>query len=170
METILFNVIDKKNIKSTLIDLSALTFIYFVPALSHLFDFPVYFIEPMRIMLILALVHTTKKNSYFIALSLPLFSFLISAHPSIIKTALISSELVLNVWLFFILSALIKNNFSAALSSILLSKFYYYTIKFLLINFAVLNTELIATPVYLQIITSLFLSGYIYFMLKKKDS
>ncbi len=45
-------------------------------------------------MLILAIAHTSRKNAYLIALTLPLFSLLISAHPSLIKTSLITGELV----------------------------------------------------------------------------
>ena len=96
--------ISKLNTKSIVLDIFALAFIYFVPTISHLLNIPLYLIEPMRIMLILAIVHTSKKNAYIIALTLPLFSFLVSAHPNIFKVLLITAELVLNVWLFFELS------------------------------------------------------------------
>ncbi len=99
----------KENIKTVATDLLALAFIYFTPAISHLFSFPVYFLEPMRIMLILAIVHTSKKNAYILAFTLPLFSFLISSHPSPIKTCLISGELLLNVWLYIFLVIITKN-------------------------------------------------------------
>jgi hypothetical protein len=54
------------------------------------------------------------------------------------------------------------------LSAIVISKLVYYLLKFLLISFAVLGPGLIATPVYLQIITSIVFSGYVFLMLNRK--
>ena len=106
----------RTNLRSIIFDLFALTFIYLVPTFSHLLSFPLYYIEPMRLMLIIALVHTTKRNAYLIAFSLPLFSYIISGHPLALKTGLISLELLLNVWLFFKFSEIIKNKFAPILS------------------------------------------------------
>ncbi len=154
--------------KSIIFDILALTFIYFVPALSHLFNVPIYLVEPMRIMLILAMVHTSKRNAYLIALTLPLFSFLISSHPNIFKGIIITTELVLNVWLFFEISKRVSNQFVSMISAIVISKMVYYLMKFALISFAVLESGLIATPIYLQVITAVVFSGYVFFMLKRK--
>ena len=76
MEKVLSVVDIKSNIKTYFIDFSLLLLIYFLPALSHLFAFPIYYLDPMRIALVVALVHTSKKNAFIIALTLPLFSFL----------------------------------------------------------------------------------------------
>lgn len=160
--------ISKLNTKSIVLDIFALAFIYFVPTISHLLNIPLYLVEPMRIMLILAIAHTSKKNAYIIALTLPLFSFLVSAHPNIFKVLLITAELVLNVWLFFELSKK-TNQFVAMLSSILISKVFYYLLKFGLISFAVLQTGLISTPIYLQLITSVVFSGYLFFVLRRNQ-
>jgi len=151
-------------IKNIVFDLIALLAIYLVPAVSHLLSFPVYYLEPMRIMMILAIVHTSRKNAYLIALTLPLFSFLISAHPSLIKTSLITGELLFNVWLFFFLSEKLSNKTLSVFLSIIASKLFYYLIKFLLINSAVMVGDLISTPIYIQIIMLFVLSGYIYLM------
>ena len=96
-------------IRTIIFDLIALAAIFLVPAISHLLNFPVYYLEPMRIMLILAIAHTNRQNAYIIALTLPIFSLLISTHPSIIKTTLITAELFLNVWLYFFISQKISN-------------------------------------------------------------
>ena len=77
-------------VKNIIFDLIALAAIYLVPAVSHLLSFPVYYLEPMRIMLILAIVHTSRRNAYLIAITLPIFSMLVSVHPSVIKTSLIT--------------------------------------------------------------------------------
>ncbi len=149
-------------IKNIVFDLIALLAIYLVPAVSHLLSFPVYYLEPMRIMLILAIVHTTRKNAYLIALTLPLFSLLISAHPSLVKTSLITSELLLNVWLFFFLSEKLSNKMFGMFISIILSTIFYYLIKLIMVNTALISGNLISTPLYIQIIMLFVFSGYVY--------
>jgi len=168
MKNIIALTTTKTNSRSIIFDFLALTFIYLVPTFSHLLSFPLYLIEPMRLMLIIALVHTTKRNAYFIAFSLPLFSFLISGHPMVLKTALISLELLLNVWLFFKFSAIIKNKFAPILISIVLSKIFYYAVKFAFISFALLSTNLVSTPIYIQLITTIIFSSYLFLMLRRK--
>ena len=152
----------RANIKTYLIDFSILLFIYFLPALSHLFAFPIYYLDPMRIALVVALIHTSKKNTFLIALTLPLFSFFISSHPQIVKSLLLSAELLINLSLFFLFKEKIKNVFASLLLSILISKVIYYLLKFAFINFALLDDKLYSTPYYFQIISALLLSIYIY--------
>ncbi|MBK9097912.1 MAG: hypothetical protein IPM14_07225 [bacterium] len=154
-------------IKLIVFDIVALAAIYLVPPISHLFNFPVYYLEPMRIMLILAISHTSRKNAYLIALTLPVFSFLISAHPSLIKTTLITSELLLNVWLFFFLSERLSNKMFGMMVSVVLSKIFYYLIKYLLISSAFMSGNLISTPIYFQLVVIIILSVYIYLFSKK---
>ncbi|MDK2978862.1 MAG: hypothetical protein PWP52_1576 [Bacteroidales bacterium] len=161
-------ILNKQNIRSILFDIAAIAFIYFVPAISHLLSLPVYYIEPMRLMLILALVHTTQKNAYIIALTLPLFSFLISAHPIFAKMLLITVELTLNVFIFYALVNKFKHTFFPILISIIASKLVYYGIKFGLIQWAVLESGLISTPILMQITTTLVFSVYLFLLFKKK--
>ncbi|MCU0344384.1 MAG: hypothetical protein MUF28_11270 [Ignavibacterium sp.] len=152
----------KSNIKTYLIDFFLLLMIYFLPAISHLFAFPVYYLDPMRIALVIALVHTSKKNAYIIALTLPLFSFLISSHPQIIKSFLLSAELVINLSLFFLLKDKLKNVFTSLFLSIVISKVIYYSLKFALISLTLLNDRLFSTPLYFQLMSAVLLSTYIY--------
>jgi hypothetical protein len=168
MEKTAFHPLENTKIGTVIFDLAALSAIYLVPAISHLFSFPVYYLEPMRIMLILAIAHTSRKNAYLIALTLPLFSFLISAHPSIIKTSLITGELLLNVWLFFFLSEKLSNKMFSMVISIVVSKLFYYLIKYMLINTALMTRDLIITPFYFQLVVLVVMSVYIYLVSKKK--
>ncbi|MEW6507984.1 MAG: hypothetical protein AB1432_09595 [Bacteroidota bacterium] len=160
--------LSKTKLRTILIDLLAILFITLAPALSHMLALPIYMLEPMRIMLIISIVHTSRKNSYIIALLLPLFSFIISAHPSIIKAVLISSELLLNLFLFSILLNYFKNSFFAILSSIVLSKIFYYAVKFGMISFGLIEGELISTPIYLQLVVTILLSVYLVLFYKKE--
>lgn len=158
-----------QRVRTVLIDLAALAFIYFIPALSHMLAVPVYLIEPMRIMLIIAIAHTSQRNAYLIALTLPLFSFAISAHPVFLKSLLISLELLVNVWLFFVLTKIFRNHFAAMATAIIGSKLFYYALKFGLLSTALIGGSLISTPLYLQAITTLVFSAYIFMIFRKKQ-
>ncbi|NMB83171.1 MAG: hypothetical protein GYA14_15280 [Ignavibacteria bacterium] len=161
--------LSRTKIRTLLFDLFAILFIAFAPAISHMIALPLYMLEPMRILLIASIVHTSRKNSYIIALLLPVFSIIISAHPSFYKALLISSELLLNVFLFSLLLNYFKNTFAAIFTSIVISKLFYYTAKFGMISFGMINGELISTPIYLQVIVTILLSVYI-FLFYKKDN
>ncbi len=169
--TLAINFKSREIVKSIIFDASALLFIFFVPAISHMLSVPVYFIEPMRLALILMLLHTTKRNAYIIALTLPLFSFLVSAHPIPPKMMLITAELVLNVFLFYLFVNKLKSVPAAILTSIIGSKAFYYLIKFGLINTAILSSGLVGIPIYMQIIMAFAFTGYAFITLKlKKDN
>lgn len=161
---------DKSNIKTLLTDILILTFIYFIPAISHLFAFPIYYLDPMRIALVVALVTTNKKNTYLIALTLPIFSFFISSHPSVLKAFLLAGELLLNISLFFWIKDKIKNPFFSFLLSITLSKLAYYIAKFAFIKYDLLDQNLISTPIEYQLIIMLILSFVVYWIGSKKNS
>lgn len=158
----------QKTITSIVVDIAGLALIYAIPTLSHILSLPLYLIEPMRIMLILTMVHTTKTNAIIIAITLPLFSFFISGHPVFPKMILIALELLLNVMLFYFLTKKINRIFPAIFISILLSKLAYYGLKFGLIKLALLDSGIISTPLYIQLIMMLLLSGYLYLFYKKE--
>lgn len=153
---------------SALFDLLAIGFVYFIPAISHLFSVPLYLADPMRIVILLAVIHTSKYNSYLIALTLPLFSFIIASHPVALKAMLISAELLLNIYLFYKLTDYIKNSFALMFVSILISKIFYYAVKYLLLSTALLEGELVTTSLYIQLIVMLILSGYYFFIKNNK--
>ncbi|MCX7874681.1 MAG: hypothetical protein N2321_00795 [Melioribacteraceae bacterium] len=153
--------IEKKNYKDVLFDLLALTFIFFVPTLSHLTTLPLYYFEPMRILLLISLVHTSKKNVFVLTFLLPLFSFIVSAHPSIYKAFLISSELTLNVFLFLFITKYFSNYYLPMAISILVSKLYYYLIKFFMLQSGLISGELFTSPFVYQFIVTILVTVYI---------
>lgn len=170
MSNVLSLAVPKKKIKSIGIDILAITIILFLPAISHLFTFAVYYFEPMRIMVVIAIVHTTRRNAYLLAFTLPLFSFLVTAHPSIIKSLLIISELFLNVFLFFILTSKMKNHFLAMVSSLLISKVFYYSIKYVLLSTVILSGSLVSTPLLIQLTMIILFSLYVLFVFEKSET
>jgi hypothetical protein len=161
MKTISPKIFTVETLNGAIFDVFALAFVYFVPAMTHLFNLPIYFIEPMRLMLILSMVHSGKFNAYILAITLPLFSYMISAHPILPKMFLISAELSLNTWLFFYLKERIGNMFFTATLSILISKLVYYLLKILMISTAVVDMEIFSTPILYQFLTMLLFSAYI---------
>lgn len=149
-------------ITTAIIDLSALAFIFLVPSVAHLLSFPVYMIEPMRVMLILSLAHSTQKNSYLLALTLPLFSFLISGHPEVVKMAVITAELLLNVFLFYLFFNRVKNAFISMVTSIIVSKVFCYFLYLLVFSWAFVKAESSAWFLAVQAVMIVVFSVYIY--------
>jgi hypothetical protein len=153
-----------------LIDTIAVLVILFTPALSHMLSFPLYYAEPMRIMLIIAIAHTRKENAWFLALVLPFISYFVSGHPLLPKAILISGELLINVFLFYQLWKLSKKVFPALLMSIILSKGIYYAAKYFLLQEAILQGNFIGTPIVIQAISTLAFSAYIYLVFRHQSS
>lgn len=159
----------KTVVKPALLDISALAFIYFLPAISHLIGIRLWWIEPMRMMLVLAMVHTHKKNAFILALTLPLFSYFISAHPVLIKTLLITAELVVNVALFYLFVKRI-HLLPAIFLSIWLSKIFYYGLKYIAMTTLLLHEDrLIGTPLLIQLATSTVFSLYLFFVFRSSQ-
>ncbi len=143
-----------------LLDICALLFIYFIPTFSHLTNAPLYLFEPMRIFIILALLHSNKTNAYILAITLPIFSFTVASHPVFLKSIIMSVELALNVFLF---NALLKkkiNGFLSVFLSIAASKLAYYLLKFILVQSFLIQSDVVSTPIYIQIIVTVLLSFY----------
>lgn len=116
----------------------------------------------MRVIVILAIVHTAKENAYLLAVLLPVFSFFFSNHPSLIKTIILSGDLLLNIVVYVSLIKFNGNKFLLMIVSILVSKFTYYLIKYLLIQFSLMKGDLITTPLLIQLSIVIILSGYVY--------
>ena len=154
------------NTKSLLIDLGGILLIYFLPDISSVLNIPFYLFEPLRVIIIIAIVHTSKENAYILALLLPAVSYLFSNHPSIIKTFILSGDLLLNIFLYFCLIKFKVNKFLLMSLCIVASKLAYYLAKYLLVRFSVLEGELITTPLYIQISIIIILSGYVYLVAK----
>jgi hypothetical protein len=158
----------KEAIINLSLDTFALAFILFMPAIAHLISFPIYMIEPMRLMLIISLAHGTKNNSYFLALSLPLFSFLVSGHPFFFKMLIITGELTLNVLLFYVLRSRIKNIFVSLFSAIIISKLACYLAYLVFFSRAFVLEESSLSFILVQLATTLVFSAYVYYFEKRQ--
>ena len=104
-------------------DVIFLMLMYLIPTLSHLTSWPLYMFEPMRCVLLLnLLVLGNKKNAYLMAITLPLFSYFVGSHPVLVKSLIMTIELVMNIWLFDMFTRKVANCMLAMLLSILVSK------------------------------------------------
>ena len=161
MLTAISKIVTARNIT---IDVGILIAIYFIPALSHLVGVPLYYLDPMRFFLLLGFFLTTNKfNAVILAITIPLFSWLVSGHPVLPKAFLISNVLLLA---YFIKSSKISL-LPSLIISIVLSKLIYYLFKFVFIQTGILEMEMIATDLYIQLITLFLLSTVMWFLFRK---
>jgi len=155
------------SLRSLINDFVALVVICLVPALSHLSGVPVYFIEPMRLMIVVAMLASHKTNAYVLAIVLPLTSFLVSGHPEPLKMAVIMAELTVNAWLFYALIARTGKPFISMLLSIIGSKLFCYALYLIVFSLAFVKAEAGASFLISQGIVTLALSIATYFFLNK---
>ncbi|MDD3966929.1 MAG: hypothetical protein PHP63_07780 [Candidatus Marinimicrobia bacterium] len=153
-------------------DVIALALIYALPALSHALAFPFYMFEPMRIVLFAAyLASRNNINTVLLALSLPLFSMLTAGHPVLPKALIMSAELAVNVLLFLYLLRVTKwNIFFSLLSATLLSKLFYYGLKYLLLRRALIDGALVTTNLLVQLAVALFIAGGVHLFLTRNNT
>jgi hypothetical protein len=160
----------KTFIQTALFNILALGFVFAIPYVSRYTGIPFYVIEPMRLAVILAIAHMNRWNAYILALILPLFMFLTAMHPSVYKTLLMCLELLLNTGLFYLLAKKNKNVFFTMLISIVASKMIYYGLKYLFIDIQLIDGQLVSTPIIYQFLTTIVYSGYIYLILRLRES
>lgn len=160
--------INQYPVKVLLIDAFLLLLIYLLPAAAHLTGIPVYMMEPMRLALILSIAHTNRANTYLLAATLPLFSFLLSGHPVFIKMLIITAELLMNVWIFYFLTRRKLHLFTAMILAILLSKIVCYLLYWPLISFTFMVEEAEPRFLLIQFAATTIFSLYIAFTVKRQ--
>jgi hypothetical protein len=148
------------SIKYMVFDGMAVAFIILAPAMAHLLSFPLYYLEPMRVMLILAMVHTTKQNGYLLAMILPFCSWIFSGHPELIKMLIITVELVANVAVYYWLKGRNSRSFTAMLISILASKLLCYLLYWMVFSSAFMASETGTTFLAVQLVVSVVFACY----------
>ena len=156
-------------IKGLLLDIVALVVVYFTPKIGQLVHLPFYMVEPMRLMVVLSIAHSSRANSYLLALSLPLFSWAVSGHPELFKMLVMTGEITINVFLFYYLVRKNDSVFLSMIISIVVSKVLCYIFYFVFFSMMFIREE--AEPSFLiaQIISTLVFSFYIFFVLRKKS-
>lgn len=151
------------------VDMVIFVSIFFIPALSHVAPFPLYLMDPMRILLFTGYLLTRQNaNAVLLALAIPLFSSLVTGHPLLFKAILISIELTVNLLLFMKLIKSTRLHIALSLFvSIIGSKLVYYVLKLALINFGFIEGELVMTNLMLQLATAVFVTVLFYLIWTK---
>jgi hypothetical protein len=72
--------------------------------------------------------------------------------------------------LFLLLIKKIPNLFISFFISVLISKIFYYLLKFSFINFGLIDSNLFSTPLYYQIIIAFALSGIVYWFFNNRTT
>lgn len=145
--------------KLIFLDVALFVAAYFIPVITHLTGLPLYLMEPMRVMLFTFMCFSpNRKNVYFMAVMLPLFSYFVTGHPVIAKNVIMSIELLVNVVLFYKITDKGQNPFGACVVSIVISKVLYYGLKLLALFAGVLSTKLVDTTIFIQLIVTLIIS------------
>ncbi len=147
---------------SMVLDILAVLTIIFLGDIYRLIGYPVYILDPMRMMVILAIAFTPRWNAWVLALLLPFISFYLGGHPHLLKACLMATELLLNVWLFWFLFSKIRMSLISILLSIIISKAVYYLLKYICIQQGWISGELVSTPLDIQVITTIVFSAFIF--------
>jgi hypothetical protein len=155
--------------KIALTDAVLVLCVYLIPTLTHVLPFPVFFMDPMRLIVLSSLVLLHRRdNTYFLAFTIPIFSMLVTGHPVFYKSILISFELLTNVWIFlFVLRYAKIPTFVAMLIGILVSKIIYYSLKYLLIKLFLIEGALISTGLDIQLYIALGISTIMALLYKR---
>jgi hypothetical protein len=172
MNLIKFNLssIQARNVsKALLLDIAALVLVMFTPKIGELIHLPFYMLEPMRLMVVLSIAHSSRANSYLLAFTLSLFSWAVSGHPEFFKMLVMTGEMTANVFLFYYLLRKIDSAFLSMIISIVVSKVLCYALYLVFFSMMFLKEE--ADPSFLiaQIITTLVFSFYVFLILRKKS-
>lgn len=154
--------------KVLILDIFAFAAVWLTPVIGRLIGLPFYMIEPMRLMVVLSIAHTSRGNSYFLAATLPLFSWAVTGHPEFYKMLVITVEIGINVFLFYYLLRRIDSILLSMIISIVISKVLCYALY--LVSFSMMFIREEAEPSFMmaQVITTLVFSFYVVIILQKK--
>jgi hypothetical protein len=154
--------------KGLLLDIVALVVVFFTPKIGEYIHLPFWMIEPMRLMVILSIAHSTRANSFLLAFVLPVFSWAVSGHPEFFKMIVITGEITINVFLFYLLIRKIDSVFLSMIISIVVSKVICYIIYLLFFSMIVFRDEAEFSFLIAQVISTLVFSFYVAWVFRKK--
>lgn len=136
----------KAILRTVLIDAALILLLCITPAISHFSGLSYHYIEPMRIALFLGLLMVEdKRNGYLLAVLLPVSSMIISGMPIPPVCALMVLELILNIFIYHLLTRVTKSAFVGMFTGIIVSKALFRVLKWaMLINGSYITSVLFA--------------------------
>jgi hypothetical protein len=140
----------------------------FFPIIAHVTKLPLYYLEPMRIMIVIFFIRGYMKDAFMFSILYPIISFFISGHPMIYKMPLVMIDLFLNILIFYILTRKDINIYISFIVSVVISKILYYVLKYMIFTVILAKLQgLIETNVLIQGINILGILILIKFANKK---
>jgi hypothetical protein len=155
--------------KGLFLDVVALVVVFFTPKIGLLIHLPFWMIEPMRLMVVLSIAHSSRANSYLLALTLPSFSWAVSGHPEFFKMLIMTGEMTVNVFLFYHLIRKSDSVFMSMIISIVVSKVLCYAFYLLFFSMMFIREEADVYFIIAQVFTTLVFSLYVFFIRRKKS-
>lgn len=140
-----------------LTDVIVVVALYTSISYAHVFPFPLYMLDPMKLLVLVVVIFTGRRNTFFLAATLPLFSFLMTGHPIFPKFLVMSIELIVFSAILFSEKLGIYGENARFFFAILLSKMIYYATKAILIGAGLLSSSLFTTPIKIQLFAILIL-------------
>ena len=139
------------------------------PFIAHVTKLPLYYLEPMRIMIIIFFIRGYMKDAFVFSILYPIISFLISGHPMIYKMPLVMIDLFLNILIFYIITRKDINKYISFIVSVVISKILYYVLKYMIFTVILAKSQgLIETNIFIQGINILGILVIIKFASKKE--
>ena len=151
--------------RAILVDALVILSFYLTIVFAHVLPFPLYKLDPMKILVLFTVAYSSRGNALGIAAALPILSFLSTGHPVFPKFLIMSGELIVFAFVLGTLSQRKSNGMLAFLGAVLLSKSAYYLVKFAAISADFLDQTLISTNFYTQI-QALAILGAVYFVIQ----
>lgn len=148
--------------------ISGIMFFLIIPFISRSTGIPVYYIEPMRWVALIGVVHFNRWSAYVMGLILPFISYLVFTHPPVDKAAIISIELITNIFLFLWFKKKMIPVFFSMFTAVIASKIICYLIYLAVYDREFFRSE--TTPDFLisQGVVTLLISTYAWIWLTKK--
>ena len=145
--------------KAIVIDLMCFGAVYGLTYISHLYG--IYVFEPIRVLIFFVLIFSGRKNSMFMAVTLPIFSSALTGHPFVWKSAVMSVEMISNVALYFWLKQLFRRKLDEHISET-------YLINKIENQVSIINETLLAVTnnVFVISFISIIVSKILYYFLK----
>lgn len=155
-------------VRAVIVDILSLFVVYYIPTISHHLIFPLYMLDPMRIVVFACiLLSGSRINSYIFAITIPFFSYFVGGHPVLLKSFIIGMELLVNMMLFWSLIRKWQNVFVVTFVSIIVAKVIYYITKIFVVEIGWLQMDIISTPFYVQGLVALAISVLMSSLFKK---
>jgi len=156
-------------LKTLILDGVALAVVFLIPFIANLLQFPFYMIEPMRLMVMISIAHTSRINSYLLAFVLPFFSWVVSGHPEFFKMLIMTAELSINVYLFYLLLKKSDHVFLTMIMAIIISKIICYCSYLVFFSMTFFREEAAPSFLIVQTITTVLFSLYVSIFYRKRS-